>query len=151
MSEIPKLVVWLDPGLTTGWASLYGGQSFESGQGSFTEVGDMLDAHGNLYQEDLAIGWEQYIVTPGGGIAGTANPPIEVIGMAKWIGYWHNATTLTPVPSSFRLPASTQMLKKLGWYRPGQEHANQAARHLLAWMFREKLLTVKQHLALFVD
>lgn len=146
----PKCVTWLDPGLTTGWATLVnGGKDFESGQGLFKDVGEYLQGNASLYVQDMAIGYEKYIVTPGGARIGTAEPPLKVIGMAEFIGYWNACEMLPSVPSSMRLVASVQMLKKLGWYRHGLDHANQAARHMLAWMMRERLLTDEQEELLF--
>jgi hypothetical protein len=141
--------MWLDPGLTTGWALLAAGM-FSSGQEDFAHMGMLLEALAEQHGEKLAIGWEQYIVTPGGGVTGTANPPIETIGMAKWIAQWHECQVLKEVPSSFRIVAQPHMLKKLGWYKPGQDHANQATRHLMAWMLREKLMPMELYTALFV-
>lgn len=150
MNELPRMVTWLDPGLTTGWATLCNnGRTFESGQAQMVDVGGYLEGSASLYMGDMAIGWEQYIVTPGGGRGGTAGPPLEVIGMAKWIGYWHSCQMLKPVPSAMRTVATADMLKRLGWYRPGRDHAMQAARHLLAWLIREKLLSSEQYELVF--
>lgn len=140
MNELPKFVIWLDPGLHTGWAALTDGAEFHSGEGILPEIGELLTAHGIWHREDMAIGWEQYIVAPGGGRAGSPGPPIEVIGMARWLGFYHHCQMLKPVPSAMRTVVKPEHLKKLGWYRPGKDHANQAARHLLAWMLREKLV-----------
>lgn len=144
------MVCWLDPGLNTGWAmlGLYG-TKFRCGQGSLTEVGEELSAAGDLFMHEMAIGYEQYIVTPGGGRTGTAGPPLKVIGMIEWIGYLNGCQMLKPVPSAMRTVATVDMLKRLGWYRPNQDHAMQAARHLLAWMIREKLLSPEQQELVF--
>lgn len=149
MIELPNLVTWLDPGLNTGWATLALWNKFESGQGSMTETGEYLDTAATVFGGDMWIGYEQYIVTPGGGRTGNAAPPLKVIGMVEWICYLNGCHLLKPVPSAMRTVASVDMLKKLGWYRPGMDHANQAARHLLAWLMREKLLTPEQHEVLF--
>lgn len=149
MNELPNLVVWLDPGLTTGWAELGLGTKFRCGQGSQMEVGETLDAAAALFMGDMAIGYEQYIVTPGGGRTGTAGPPLKVIGMIEWIGYLNGCQMLKPVTSAMRTVTTPDMLKRLGWYRPGMDHAMQAARHLLAWLLREKLLLPEQHELLF--
>lgn len=125
------------------------GMKFKCGQGSLTEVGETLDAAGELFLDGMAIGYEQYIVTPGGGRTGTAGPPLKVIGMIEWIGYLYGCQMLKPVPSAMRTVATVDMLKRLGWYRPNQDHAMQAARHLLAWMIREKLLLPEQQELVF--
>lgn len=125
------------------------GTRFRCGQGSMTEVGEDLDAAAALFVGDMAIGYEQYIVTSGGGRTGTAGPPLKVIGMIEWIGYLNGCQMLKSVPSAMRTVVTVDMLKRLGWYKPGMDHAMQATRHLVAWMIREKLLSPEQHEVLF--
>lgn len=151
MTHTPEFVIWLDPGLDTGWATLFHGESFDSGEGILPEIGELLEDYAGVYGPNMAIGWEQYIVTPGGGRTGSAGPPIEVIGMARWLGYKYECEMLAPVPSAMRTSVSVTVLKKLNWHCPGMDHANQAARHLGAWMLREKLFTRDQKARLFAD
>ena len=141
VTELPQMVWWLDPGKTTGWACLGLGTKFRCGQGTMEEVGEELDTAAALFLSDMSIGYEQYIVTPGGGVTGSAEPPLKTIGMIEWICYLNGCHLLKPVPSAMRKVVTVDMLKRLGWYVPGQDHAMQAARHLLAWTLREKLVT----------
>lgn len=140
MKKIPEFAIWLDPGLTTGWATLLHGEVFDSGQGILPEIGELLEDYGAIYRDRLALGWEQYIVTSGGAKGGTAGPPLETIGMARWLRYKYEMQILKPVPSAMRTMVTAQMLKRLGWWCPGLDHANDAARHMLAWLLRQKLL-----------
>jgi hypothetical protein len=151
VSAIPEFVCWLDPGLHSGWATLFHGEHFDSGEGILPEIGELLEDYGRIYGDRMAIGWEQFIITPGGGRSSTAGPAIEVIGMARWIGYKYGCTMLKPVPSAMRTSVSTNVLKKLRWHCPGMDHANQAARHLGAWMLRENLFTKEQKTELFTE
>lgn len=139
-SNKPLLVMWFDPGLTTGWASLHHDGFFTSGQGTFEEVGDQLTASADVYGPSLWVGWELYNVTQGGGSAGTPKYSLETIGMLKWICREHGVTVLKAVPSSNRKLGDELKLKRLGWREPGMRHANDAASHLLAFMLREKRL-----------
>jgi hypothetical protein len=149
VTEIPELVIWLDPGLHTGWATLLHGVHFDSGEGILPEIGELLEDHARIYQQRMALGWEQFIITPGGGRSSTAGPAIETIGTARWLGYKHECQMLPPVPSAMRTCVSVPTLKKLGWHCPGMDHANQAARHLAAWMLREDLFTPQYKRELF--
>lgn len=151
MNDIPEFVIWLDPGLHTGWATLLHGEHFDSGEGILPEIGELLEDYGSIYRENMAIGWEQFIITPGGGRSSTAGPAIEVIGVARWLGFKHHCTMLKPVPSAMRTSISTDVLKKLRWHAPGMDHATQASRHLAAWMLRENLFTPQEKALLFAE
>jgi hypothetical protein len=151
MAKIPELVIWLDPGLKTGVATLLHGKHFDSGEGILPEIGELLEDYGAVYRGRMALGWEQYVLTSGGGRTGSAGPPIEVIGVARWIGYKMECTMLQPVPSAMRKVATPEMLDRLGWWCPGLGHANDAARHMLSWLMRSKLLTPEQHAIVFPE
>lgn len=136
----PLRVMWFDPGLTTGWAVMSHDGWFDSGQAAFHDVGELLAGDAEVYGASLWVGWELYNVTAGGGKAGTPKYSLETIGMLKWICHCFNATMLKPMPSSARKLGDELKLKRLGWRKPGQVHANDAAMHLLAWTLREKRL-----------
>lgn len=132
--------MWFDPGLTTGWASLEIASMFDSGQAPFEDVGEMLTTWAETLGPRLWVGWELYNVTQGGGAAGTPKYSLETIGMLRWICHAHGVTVLKAMPSASRKLGDEIKLKKLGWRRRGQVHANDAAMHLLAWHLREKRL-----------
>lgn len=133
----PSLVMWFDPGLTTGWAYLENDVSFNSGQCQFEDVGSMLTTWAESLGPSLWVGWELYNVTQGGGKSGTPKYSLETIGMLRWICHANDVTMLRPVPSASRKLGDEIKLKKLGWRKPGAVHANDAAMHLLAWHLRE--------------
>ena len=136
----PLLVQWYDPGLTTGWACLAADGTFDSGQLSFTEIGEDLVRDAEAYGPALWVGWELYNVTQGGGKVGTPKYSLETIGMLRWICHAHDVTVLKAMPSASRKLGDELKLKKLGWRVPGKRHANDAAMHLLAWHLRENRL-----------
>jgi hypothetical protein len=148
-----RFVVWLDPGLTTGWATYDLSQhEFKSGQGDLFATGTRLTSLAKWYRGGLAVGWERYLVLPGsGGITGTAEPSLETIGMARWICLSHGVTVLDPVPSAMRKLGGDDKLRRLSWYHPGQRHANDAANHLLSWFLRSGTLPGHLHGQLFTD
>ncbi len=123
----PESVLWLDPGGTTGWAML-----------DLTKDGTYLFECGQETPGDVWVGWEQYIVTSGGGKAGNPAPSLEAIGAVRYLCAKHRARVLPAVPSSHRVVASPALLKSLGWWRPGMPHAQDATRHLVAWLLRER-------------
>lgn len=148
--DFPQCVLWADPGLTTGlsWIELTeSGYVFDCAQETGTEaaasrvdeiLGYTPDGRGRANSRRVWVGWEQYIVTAGGGKSGNPAPSLEVIGAMKWLCHEAGARVLAPVPASHRIVASPALLKELGWWRPGMPHAQDAARHLVAWLLREK-------------
>jgi hypothetical protein len=136
----PSVVLWFDPGLTTGWAYLEMASSFNSGQAPFESIGELLTGWAEILGPNLWVGWELYNVTQGGGKAGTPKYSLETIGMLKWICHAHDVTVLKAMPSASRKLGDEIKLKKLDWRKRGQVHANDAAMHLLAWHLREKKL-----------
>lgn len=144
-------VIWLDPGKTTGWASYGFGQTFMSGQADFAKTGDMIEAYAELYRDGLAVGCENYIETTTGSQRGRAEYSLKTIGMVEWLCLRHGAVLLPTMPSSSRnLGRTGGKLHKLGWHKPGQDHANDAAAHLLTWLLKENRLPTEDTDKLFV-
>ncbi len=133
----PPLIVWADPGLTTGLASYdMGPMLFSSGQYAkealLKRLGELdLQAGDRM----MMLGWEDYI-SAGGPQHGTSEYSDEVIGALKDFARDKFVRTLKPQPSSARKLGSKVFLRRLGWYKPGRVHANDAAMHLLAHLLR---------------
>lgn len=150
----PQYVMWIDPGLASGWAAYdYAAQSFVCGEEELTGMGERIRAVATAIPvEQLAVGCEDYLSLGG---PGTPRYSHQVIGMVTRMAYEYGFTMLPLVPSSMRKLASIGKLKKLGWYKPTPGgHAIDASRHLLAYMLRnhrQRKLPVHIHNALFVD
>jgi len=141
--------MWLDPGKLTGWAMLESTMMFSSGQGDFDETDDLVNTWARTMRADLWLGWEMYVVTQGGGRSGTPSFSLEVIGAVKSACRRHGVTVLKPVPSSSRMLGDESKLRRLGWWRPGARHANDAAMHLTAFLLRERLMPAEMSSKLF--
>lgn len=139
MSE-PSIVVWLDPGKTTGIAWLETDGFFGSDQFDFLGLGEWLIHYTIMFGTSMHLGWEMYVITGGGGRFGTAGYSLETIGMVKWLTHCARTTVLDPQPSSARKLGDDDKLKQLGWYKPGKRHANDAANHLLSHLLRTRSL-----------
>lgn len=148
---LPRLVAWFDPGQTTGYAFLTtnlligGVHGFRSGQWRTEEIvdelQDILDTYEIFRGQKAWIGWENYLVTAGGGMSGTPRHALEAIGVLRGVCDDYKVHRLASVPASGRKVVSTDVLKEIGWYNPGHKHANDAAQHLAAWCAREGYLT----------
>lgn len=131
-------IVWLDPGQTTGLASydLVTG-NFVSWQYSHEDlehrfVQDLFP----LYRDRMVIGYERYIVTSGGLKTSTPRHAIEAITIVRLLAAGADVPVLKPQPSSARKLGSPVMLRRLGWYKPGKVHANDASQHLLSHLLK---------------
>lgn len=133
MTNVPYEVLWLDPGRTTGYAELCPGPRVITGEKRGIEsVGLFIDG---FCQGGRAIGWEDYL-----GSGGSPRYAFEVIGVATYLALRSRCRILDPAPAASRVVCSDEALKRLGWWKPGHEHANQAAKHLVAWLLRNHLM-----------
>lgn len=135
MSE-PDFIVWLDPGKTTGlaWYDLPADR-FGASQHDGGELIQVLDALATAHQGRIAIGWELYLQTPRS--KGTAKYSLGEIAKVAELCEERGITVLKGQPSSARMAKSTIVfLRRLGWYRPGLQHANDAACHLFRHLIR---------------
>ncbi len=138
MTERQNVIVWLDPGFTTGlaWWDPETGKFFSGQFDDDVELAETLAALAENVPGRLAVGYEQYIVTPRG--KGTPSHSLKVIGQVSKMAQEGLFELLKPVPSSSRKVATPVFLKRLGWYKPGKVHANDAAQHLLAYLMRQR-------------
>ena len=139
MSE-PDVIAWFDPGATTGGA-VYDltGDRFTSGQFDNEELALHLDMLHHLYGERLAVGYELYNQTPRPRPGSSAKPSNDAIALIDNACSSYGIRQLKGQPSSARTARSTVVfLRRLGWYKPGLQHANDAACHLFRHLIRQK-------------
>lgn len=138
MTGHQNVVIWLDPGQTTGLALWdESTQSFFSGQYNTGDLVECLTAAMEKYPDRLVVGYEAYLAA-GGPRAGTSKHSQEAIGVVKEFAKSSGCPLLAPVPSSSRKVGSKVFLQRLGWYKPGKRHANDAAQHLLSHLLTQK-------------
>lgn len=132
----PTLFIWLDPGVTTG-AAWYDpvADRFASGEFTSDELLPHLESLMNTYSDHVAVGWEMYVQTSRS--PGDAGPSLGEIARVRSLCRERGVRILKPQPSSARyLRGTVVFLRRLGWYRPGLGHANDAACHLFRHMIR---------------
>lgn len=139
MSEL-DVIAWYDPGLTTG-SAIYdiAADHFRSWQSTHDELpGNVRHLH-DTYGDRLAVGWELYIQTPRPRPGSEAKHSVKAITLITEICETYDIPVIKGQPSSARMAKSTVVfLRRLGWYRPGQQHANDAACHLFRHLIRMK-------------
>lgn len=132
MNEVKPFVVWLDPGLTTGGASYdLQDSTFTSWQSGPDDLVQHLQELEKTCAGRMQIGWEMYLAA-GGPQHGTSKHSQEAIGRVRAFALAYGVEVLKPHTSSARKLGSTVFLRRLGWYKPGSPHANDAAMHTLS-------------------
>lgn len=132
MSELPRRVLAIDPGLKTGVA-LYDLLSEEM---TAFEVGDTL---GGVLEELIerwrpAVVAERFTITAAT-IRNSAAPwSLEWIGVARYLAGKYGCTFTLQLPVNAKRFGTDARLKRLGWWLPGKGHAADAQRHALLFL-----------------
>lgn len=132
-------IVWADPGLLTGlaWFDLSTGD-FQSGQYGPEDLRRKLDGLPDTVKKRMIFGYERFIVTSGGPRASTPEHALRAIQVIDGFAKQEIIPLAKAQPSSARNLGSTVYLRRLGWYKPGRGHANDAAQHLLADLLKRR-------------
>lgn len=124
-------VLALDPGKTTGVATydLRTGE-FESSQLDYDGVCQlMMKVASEAPHIDLVS--EDFVITVQTAKNTQATWSLELIGVARMVSRMYGGQDLIlQMPANAKRMMSDDMLKLIGWHKPGQGHANDAARHL---------------------
>jgi hypothetical protein len=137
---LPAQIVWLDPGKMSGYAYYTSSHTFHSGQLEFQPLGEQLELTCSINEQSLWLGWEDFLINPLTASRKGSEFALEVIGMSRYLAQKYGCTILQPCPPSGRELGSLIKLKRLGWYKTGNPHANDAASHLLAHGIRDHWL-----------
>lgn len=133
--DLPGMLIYLDPGATTGYALLLRDGGFAAGQVQGTAAfGDWLDDVLTRTEVQTHVGWEAYQAV--GARSKESTVPLRVMGVAEYLTCRHGARMVGESPAAMRSVAKADALHRLGWYRAGLPHAMQAARHMLAYIIR---------------
>lgn len=137
----------VDPGMMTGWAALIDGE-FTSGEMSMDDFLDwgrhdfaLENPNGSGEETPSEIVSESYIITQSTLRKSRGeNWSLEQIGVLRFLaGSWRIPFS-TQSPSDAKSFSGDDKLKKLEWYARGKGHANDAARHLLLYCIKHKLI-----------
>lgn len=129
-------ILALDPGKMSGWAyydSTDGG--FISGQKDYDDTCRLLIDEAARKGPDLGIVCESFIITVNTAKNTQATWSLELIGVARMVSrLWTQQELVLQGPAEAKRLCSDELLKVMGWYKPGKGHANDAARHLGLFM-----------------
>lgn len=129
------IIIAVDPGEMCGWAmASIGEESFraEAISAGQSKADDWEDwAYANVAEGHVMV-VEKFVVTARTAQLSPQPRPIEVIGTMKFICRLRGATyDGSQSPSAAKRFATDVQLKKVGLWKPGQDHARDALRHLL--------------------
>ena len=144
MTDTSSLIMWLDPGLDTGWATWQpAARLFFSGhvRGVIT-AGQLVDEALSLADGNGAVGWESFIIRPGSSRLRLDTTALEVIGTAKWLAHVTGSRVLPQLQPDAR-KLGEKHLRTVGWHRPGPDHVTSAASHLLSYLLQERQLPTR--------
>jgi len=124
-------ILAVDPGGTTGWALcdevtfplVHSGQEVD--QFKFCA---MVDSYVEV-EVDIII-CESYTVTPATIKLSREYAALEIIGTLRYLAKKHERKFKLQSPASAKRFMTNERLHNLGWWRPGEDHARDALRHL---------------------
>lgn len=131
-------VIAFDPGKATGVASYTSSEDFyESSERPGGWLGQVLDIQGFL----VGYPWDHVICESFTVNAGTAKkdqgayPDVfSLIGTIRYLAWANGAEFHFQTPGEAKSFATNDKLKRLGWYKGGAGHADDASRHLLTFL-----------------
>lgn len=133
----PTFIAWADPGLLSGlaWVDLDDG-TFSSWQYDNRQLDKQLNSMADRFGDRMSVGYERFIVTSGGPRTSSPEHAQRAIQVIEDFAHKRCIPLLPPQPSSARKLGQVVYLRRLGWYKPGKAHANDAAQHLLAHLLK---------------
>lgn len=140
----------IDPGPHVGWASWTDVITMEHEED--TTLPPWLFYSGEMTPEELwtraprmievsdVVVCESFIIA--GSRAKSSNETIEQIGVLRYLCRLAGTTFVEQPPGTGKNFAGKRWvnLKQFGWYRPGPDHANSAAGHLLFYLCQQRLI-----------
>jgi hypothetical protein len=111
---------------------------FQSGQYGPDDLVRKLDQLGAVHAARMVLGYEKFIATSGGARTSSSSHSQRAIRVLDDWAYGSQVPVLRSQPSSARNLGQVVWLRRLGWYKPGKGHANDAAQHLLADLLKRQ-------------
>jgi hypothetical protein len=128
-------IVAVDPGKTTGWAILDGPLGIRFGESPFMEFHGRADNYLRLRHDtghQVRVVCERFVIT-GGTVTvsrGDTNWSIETIGVVRYLADKYGHLFELQGAGDAKKLGSGELLRRLGWWSRGADHARDAARHL---------------------
>lgn len=137
-----KLIIAVDPGKTTGLATLDATtQDLTTAEYGFNDTCSYVAQKASEYGSDLLLVCESFIIGPQTAKNTQAPWSLELIGVMRYLSRSYCGRDLAlQTPATAKRFSSDVRLKEVGFWTPGKGHANDAARHLLLFLVQRGLL-----------
>lgn len=126
--NVSRLIIGVDPGKVTGLAWLIDDvfmSSEYSSMNACTTIDSLIRVYGE--QDAVIIAVERYNITQQTTKLTRQYDALEVIGVCRWIACLHDAQFLLQSASGAQRCGNRDVLRTLGWWKPGGDHLNKAA------------------------
>jgi len=145
-----RTIVAVDPGKMTGWAQLRLGE-FSSGQTD--DIAFLLWIDDSITRGLLpTIVCEDFIYTTETAKKTRQTYSTESVGVLRFLAAKHSLSFTLQTPADAKGFSKNDKLKAMDWYMPTKGgHANDAARHLLLYCVKNKLIDPRQLLEIQPD
>ncbi len=143
------MLLSVDPGLTTGWMTLDEDRFAQHGQDDFPTF--VQRAYSLTYSYPACIIVERYTITAETLKKSRQHTALEVIGYLKGIAGLRYIPVLFQSPSDAKRLATDERLKEIGWWTPGADHANDAARHMFLYKVQCGHITLENGVAQYAS
>lgn len=141
--QVLRPVLAFDPGKMTGWARLHAGESFQSGEQPLDHV--LHFVFETLKQEfKPVLICEDFVVTMETLKKSRQMYSTEGIGALRFLANEYQCEFILQTPAAAKRFSTNEKLKRIGWWNPGKNHANDAARHLLLYGVSNGLISARQ-------
>lgn len=142
------IILGVDPGKTTGWAFFNTAypDSFQSWQADRNDFVDIIVPYLEKTGDRLDIACESYVLTSGTMRTSRSdeNWSIEQIGVLRHWARRHGHHFELQTAGNAKKFSTDAKLKDIGWWKPGNGHANDAARHVLLYVARHEMATLER-------
>jgi hypothetical protein len=135
-----SVIIALDPGGTTGYVYWWPDGTYIGGQGDFDYMAELADAWFNMDID--AIVCERYTITAETLRKSRQTTALEMIGVAHFVALRKHADFVLQSPADAKRFSTDDRLDVVKWREPGQDHFNDACRHLMLYLCKNKLMEV---------
>lgn len=138
--KLPKLLLALDPGETTGWSTWADGKYIEAGQLKNKENVEKVIFDFLSLIKPSTIVYEDYFVYAHKASTHALDKlfTAKLIGMIRLWAYINKVPCYTQSASYAKSLIKDDDLKKFGLYQRGQRHSRDSMRHALSFMIKNK-------------
>ena len=127
-------ILTADPGKMTGWAMyITETDDFSSGQLPWFEH---LEWFEKVYRSFDVVISESFVITAATLKKSRQSWSLEAIGAMRYMLEKQGRNLVLQSPGEAKGFATPEKLKKVGWWLPGNDHAQDAARHMLTYVVR---------------